>query len=357
MRQRFVTLILGCLVLVSALVSTQPRPVAAQDDSDAAWATIRATVSANQPLYRPTWLPDRFRQPGVAATQGPITGVNYISHEGDNLLFIYGGSNSCNESAITIEPVLVHGTRGLLGVYPASCYPQITANWLRGETSYTIAGNRADSGRPALSREELLHVIAGLALVGPDGAALPQPTSSATPDATCFEEAGRCAAGPFLDYWRANGGLAINGYPLTGEMLEQMEDGRVYQVQYFERARLEFHPENADTPYEVLLGQFGRRILASVPGAPTAPVPPQAGYRYFAETGHNVGPRFGAYWEANGGLAQFGFPLTEPFEQRLEDGNTYTVQYFERTRFELHPENPTPYDILLGQFGRRILDE
>ena len=34
------------------------------------------------------------------------------------------------------------------------------------------------------------------------------------------------------------------------------------QTQYFERARFEYHPENAGTPYEVLLGQFGRRILA-----------------------------------------------------------------------------------------------
>jgi len=30
------------------------------------------------------------------------------------------------------------------------------------------------------------------------------------------------------------------------------------------------------------------------------------------------------------------------------------VQYFERARFEYHPENAAPYDILLGQFGRQI---
>ncbi len=37
------------------------------------------------------------------------------------------------------------------------------------------------------------------------------------------------------------------------------------------------------------------------------------------------------------------------------DGKAYTVQYFERARFEWHPENPAPYDVLLGQFGRQIL--
>jgi hypothetical protein len=37
-------------------------------------------------------------------------------------------------------------------------------------------------------------------------------------------------------------------------------ESRYYRVQYFERARLEYHTENAGTPYEVLLGQFGRTI-------------------------------------------------------------------------------------------------
>ncbi len=39
----------------------------------------------------------------------------------------------------------------------------------------------------------------------------------------------------------------------------------------------------------------------------------------------------------------------------LENGREYTVPYFERARFELRPENQAPYDVLLGQFGRRIL--
>ena len=67
--------------------------------------------------------------------------------------------------------------------------------------------------------------------------------------------------------------------------------------------------------------------------------------------------RFAAYWEANGGLAQFGYPLTEEFTERLENGRTYTVQYFERARFEHHPKNAYPDDVLLGQFGRHILTE
>jgi len=162
--------------------------------------------------------------------------------------------------------------------------------------------------------------------------------------------------GRFHDYWLANGGLARNGLPLTPERVELLEDGREYTVQYFERVRLESHPEYAP-PYDMLLGQFGHRILAGVLGAPTAPAPPVPGATFFPETGHNVGPRFAAYWRDNGGLAQFGYPLTEAFEQQLEDGNVYTVQYFERARFEHHPEHAPPFDVLLAQFGRRILAE
>ena len=41
--------------------------------------------------------------------------------------------------------------------------------------------------------------------------------------------------------------------------------------------------------------------------------------------------------------------------ETLDDGKSYRVQYFERARLEHHPENPAPYDVLLGQFGRTVL--
>ncbi len=137
-------------------------------------------------------------------------------------------------------------------------------------------------------------------------------------------------------------------------------------MQYFERARFEYHPEN-QPPYDVLLGQFGRRVLgedylgnADAYQRAIAPVAPSGVGVYFAVTGHNVQDRFLAYWEQHGGLAQFGYPITDERTDGLEDGSPtghlYTTQYFERARFEYHPENAgTPYEVLLGQFGRRIL--
>src|SRR6476620_11140747 len=76
----------------------------------------------------------------------------------------------------------------------------------------------------------------------------------------CFAETGQCVRDRFFDYWQTNGGLARNGYPLTPERREILEDGKEYTVQYFERVRLEYHPENV-APNDVQLGQFGRRIL------------------------------------------------------------------------------------------------
>ncbi len=76
----------------------------------------------------------------------------------------------------------------------------------------------------------------------------------------CFPQTNQCVQEPFLTYWRTHGGLAIHGYPLSTASPEQLEDGKTYTVQYFERARFEHHPENP-APYDVLLGQFGRRLL------------------------------------------------------------------------------------------------
>ena len=210
------------------------------------------------------------------------------------------------------------------------------------------------------------HPLAILALLGLllGGPVASSPRPAAAQAGQCFAETGFCVQGRFLAYWQQHGGLAINGFPIGDERRELLEDGNEYTVQYFERVRLEYHPEN-QPPYDVLLGQFGRRFARTGDrdfNAPldTAPAAPLSGQVYFTETGHNLGDGFLDHWQRNGGLAQFGYPLTEVIEQRLGPTNnltTYRVQYFERARFEYHPENPAPYDVLLGQFGRRILAE
>jgi hypothetical protein len=78
----------------------------------------------------------------------------------------------------------------------------------------------------------------------------------------------------------------------------------------------------------------------------------QTGCRTFQETGKTVCGRFLQYWQENGGLPQQGYPISNEFSEKSDlDGKTYTVQYFERAVFELHPENKPPYDVLLSHLG------
>jgi hypothetical protein len=177
--------------------------------------------------------------------------------------------------------------------------------------------------------------------------------------------------GRFQEYWRENGGLAVFGYPLTDEF---QQDGRI--TQYFERARFEFFPEN-QPPYDVLLGRLGVVLLqregVNWREQPTAPGP-ATGCLYFEETQHNLcnqqrGTGFLNYWQSNGlefdgqpgssyreSLALFGFPITEPYQYTNESGDTVQVQWFERARFEWHPDNPEQYRVLLGRLGAVLVE-
>lgn len=175
-----------------------------------------------------------------------------------------------------------------------------------------------------------------------------RPATLATPEAReCLPQTGQCIEGAFLVVWRATGGLRRHGAPLTGERQEVLADGRAYIVQYFERSRLE-RPVAGAGPVQA--GTLGRLLHGLDPIAPQA-----ADAHYFPATGHNVGGRFLAYWEANGGEAGLGLPLGEERRERLEDGRDYTVQWFERARLELHPEASVPDDVQLGQLGRLTL--
>ncbi len=169
----------------------------------------------------------------------------------------------------------------------------------------------------------------------------------------CFPETDQCISGLFYQYWEQNGGLAQQGYPITDEFSELSPlTGLVYRVQYFERARFEYHPEYAGTPYEVLLGQLGReQYLAKYPaGRPAG----GTGEVCFDATERCIRGIFFQYWQQNGGLAQQGYPLSDEFDEvSPTNGQTYRVQYFERARFEYHPEHAgTPYEVLLGLLGR-----
>ena len=177
-------------------------------------------------------------------------------------------------------------------------------------------------------------------------------TAAGTPH--WFPETGHTLAYSFRQFYDANGGLSMFGYPLTEVFVE---DGR--PVQYFERARLEWHADMG----LVLAGHLGRWAAEAQVEAPAMqPLPaapaPEGERDYFPETRHTLAGAFRTYWHARGGLPVFGYPLSEEFTERnAEDGREYVVQYFERARFEFHPELPTAYQVSLGHLGRRFLEQ
>ncbi|CAA9579303.1 MAG: hypothetical protein AVDCRST_MAG18-2930 [uncultured Thermomicrobiales bacterium] len=255
---------------------------------------------------------------------------------------------------------------------------------------------RGTYGQPPVPRKPAFAAFQSFANPG----ALPTAPESAERQpvgAYYFPQTRHAISGAFRQYWEQNGGLDRFGYPITSVF----ESGGL-RVQYFERARFEYHPENADPDYQVQLGLLtafltqtrtfpkatpitptprprpagtptARATPTCPPGSscppvsetPTTPSPtapstltPTPTMIYFAETGHNLGGSFYTYWRARGGLASFGYPISEELrEVNQADGKTYTVQYFERARLEYHPENAgTPYAVLLGLMGLETIN-
>ncbi len=207
------------------------------------------------------------------------------------------------------------------------------------------------------------YAILALTLLAASGF-LQAPVSKAASDSQTFPETGFTISDThgFLSYWEKYGGLAVYGYPVTPERQElNPTGGKVYYTQWFERNRFEWHPEFAGTKYEILLGLLGSQLTANrrsePPFQPVAAVAGSAILTYFPLTGHTLQSSFKTYWEQHGGLEQFGYPLTEEYnELNPEDNKTYRVQWFERARLEYHPENQLPYNVLLGLLGKQLLN-
>jgi hypothetical protein len=79
-------------------------------------------------------------------------------------------------------------------------------------------------------------------------------------------------------------------------------------------------------------------------------------HRFFPQTGHGITGTFATYWQQNGDLGIFGFPLSEPFKEAVGDKKEVTlVQYFERARFELVKGADGKESVRLGILGRELV--
>lgn len=198
----------------------------------------------------------------------------------------------------------------------------------------------------------VIFILAAI-LLWPAGAAnsapLPAPAADITSAFAFFPETGHNIGLRIKRFYEANGGLGIFGLPLT-EVL--VEDG--LQVQYFERARFELHPE-LPANFSVSLTRIGALFTSgrAEPEFQWLTAAPSSDGVFFAESGHSLGGVFRDFWQQRGGLAVFGYPISQELNE-----NGLRVQYFERARFEHHPESAgSPYEVQLGLLGRQLLEQ
>ncbi len=174
-------------------------------------------------------------------------------------------------------------------------------------------------------------------------------------DGRLFAETGHRVPGAFLQYWTDHGGLQQFGYPITAAVNEpEAGTGKPKLVQYFERNRFEYFPGASNPASSVQIGRLGDELLRKMgidwTALPRETDTPPPDCLAFPATGHRICPPFRDFWEHNGGLALYGMPLTEAYDQ-----NGTQVQYFERNRFEYHPDKAgTPFEIQLGLLGRAL---
>ena len=142
--------------------------------------------------------------------------------------------------------------------------------------------------------------------------------------------------------------LQIYGFPIT----EDFPEGD-YRVQYFQRSRLEFHPNNPPD-FRIVITDLGSEMLmlekdkfVELPQPPiNSPVcQVTLGSQYL------ICEAFREFFNANGGLDQFGKPISNV--GKIGD---LLVQYFEHARFEWHPGLKSGQRVVLSMIGQVYFD-
>lgn len=162
-------------------------------------------------------------------------------------------------------------------------------------------------------------------------------------DVEYFAETGHYVRGDFLRFFKsAANPTLVYGYPITEQFISR--DGKT--VQYFQRARFE---QTSDPLHGVVLTPLGSKLYKPeqqlVINSPLA-------CRTYSQTGYAVCFTFLEFFDKNGGVAQFGYPIS-PFEFR----NNQIVQYFENARFEWRPGASADQRVGITDLGRIYFDQ
>jgi hypothetical protein len=176
-----------------------------------------------------------------------------------------------------------------------------------------------------------------------------------------FKETNSIVQGRFKEVWESDGGIAVFGLPLTNT-----RSLGTLRVQDFQRFRFESHPTNT-APYDVLFANLGLERFQQLGHDPDQPAERrgETNCRWFADVQHNVCGAFLDFWTKHGrnlgpggnpeagSLALFGTPISEERKETI-GGQELTVQWFQKARFELHPEAAPDFQVQLGLLGAEM---
>ncbi len=173
-----------------------------------------------------------------------------------------------------------------------------------------------------------------------------RPTHAQDENQKYFPETGHTVAGEFLTYYNSvSDPLLLFGYPIT----EAFDDPLLkITVQYFQRARFELRIDK-EPGQRVQLTSLGEILYQPGPEVQFPTDTPSC--RYFLQQKHYVCYAFLDFFNAYGGVAQFGTPLSN-----IEIQDDLYVQYFQRVRFEWHPELPAGHRVTLADLGKAYAD-
>ena len=183
-----------------------------------------------------------------------------------------------------------------------------------------------------------------------------QPAVAQT-DSRTFTETGKTVSGKILAYWNAT--AAWPSWPAdlgrdAGRVGHRRQDlhravfraGRVGDAPRKRRARpmrCWRAARRALLHRPVSAAGRGRRTRRPAPATPIT----------FKETGKTLGGKFRAYWDANGGLAPLGYPITDEFQEKSDARRQDLHRPVFRARRDgtASRERGTPVDVLLAQLG------
>jgi hypothetical protein len=167
-----------------------------------------------------------------------------------------------------------------------------------------------------------------------------QTASAQVTDSRYFPETGHWVTGDFLTKYQAiPNPTTLYGNPLTEAFIDSEEK----TVQYFEKVRFELDP-TLPTGIQVKLSPLGEYLYQE--GQQMVMPSNTPACRYFPESGNSVCYAFLDFFEENGGVTQFGYPISG-----FEIQNGWIAQYFQNARFEWHPENPPGQWVTVADLG------